>query len=83
MVRGVELLAAESLHMSIYVGHHDRQLRDDPEAFRLERWANSASRADDSYFPFGSGPRVCIARQVAPAVTFRPSHPVRARVTEH
>jgi cytochrome P450 len=106
---GVELPEGESLLMSTYAHHRDRRVWDDPEAFRPERWANGASRADDSYFPFGSGPRVCIGRQVAlteaqftlahvlqhydvevltetldlqPAVTLRPSHPVRARVTE-
>ncbi len=108
-LRGVDLPAEEALLMSTYAHHRDERVWDDPESFRPGRWADDASRAADSYFPFGSGPRVCIGRQVAlteaqftlahvlqqydvevltetldlqPAVTLRPSHPVRARVTE-
>ena len=62
---GTDLGTAELLVMSPYAHHRDRQVWDAPEQFRPERWGESASRGQDSYFPFGSGPRVCIGRQIA------------------
>lgn len=62
---GSNLDAGELLIMSPYAHHRDRWAWDAPEAFRPERWGDSASRGQDSYFPFGSGPRVCIGRQIA------------------
>jgi len=64
---GVRLDAGEQLLLSTYAHHRDSRIWDDPGAFRPDRWGEDgdASRADDHYFPFGSGPRVCIGRQVA------------------
>ena len=62
---GTDIDAEELLFMSPYAHHRDRWAWDAPEEFRPERWGDSASRGQDSYFPFGSGPRVCIGRQIA------------------
>jgi cytochrome P450 len=62
---GADLGEGELLMMSTYAHHRDQRVWDDPETFDPDRWANAASRARDAYFPFGSGPRVCIGRQVA------------------
>ncbi len=39
----------------------------EPEAFRPERWTDSATMAlpKYAYFPFGGGPRVCIGNSFA------------------
>ncbi|SDG30490.1 cytochrome P450 [Halorientalis regularis] len=62
---GVELPADEPLLLSTYAHHRDGRVWDAPETFDPDRWGETASRADDSYFPFGAGPRVCIGRQIA------------------
>jgi len=62
---GVALEAGEFLFMSPYAHHRDSRVWTDPGSFRPERWAGEVSRSVDSYFPFGSGPRVCIGKQVA------------------
>lgn len=64
-VRGVGLNEGELLFMSPYAHHRDSRVWSDPLQFRPERWAGEASRSNDSYFPFGSGPRVCIGKQIA------------------
>ncbi len=62
---GVALDTGEFLFMSPYAHHRDSRVWMDPESFRPERWAGEVSRSVDSYFPFGSGPRVCIGKQIA------------------
>jgi len=64
-VAGAKLDADELLMMPIYAHHRDSRVWDDPQTFRPERWDGEVSRANETYFPFGSGPRVCIGRQVA------------------
>jgi cytochrome P450 len=59
------LAAGDRLFLSPYAHGRDPRAWDDPDAFRPERWRGDASRADPSYFPFGSGPRACIGRQLA------------------
>jgi cytochrome P450 len=62
---GQRLEAGERLVMSPYAHHRDPRVWEDPTTFDPDRWAGEASRARDAYFPFGSGPRVCIGRQLA------------------
>jgi cytochrome P450 len=64
-VAGTRLDAGDLVLMPIYAHHRDGRHWEDPESFRPDRWADGASRAADAYYPFGSGPRVCIGRQVA------------------
>jgi cytochrome P450 len=64
-VGGVEVEAGEILLASTYAHHRDRRVWDAPETFDPDRWDGEASRSRDAYFPFGSGPRVCIGRQIA------------------
>lgn len=62
---GVAIEADEPLLLSTYAHHRDSNMWTDPETFDPDRWGDTASRADDWYFPFGAGPRVCIGRQIA------------------
>lgn len=64
-LRGTTIEAGESLVMSPYAHHRDERQWVDPTSFDPRRWEHTASRASDAYFPFGSGPRVCIGRQIA------------------
>ncbi|HKG22137.1 MAG TPA: cytochrome P450, partial [Blastocatellia bacterium] len=53
--------------LSQYVMHHNERYYEDPFRFDPERWTDAAraSRPKHSYFPFGSGPRLCIGEQFA------------------
>lgn len=62
---GTQLDAGEFVMLPIYAHHRDRRVWSDPLTFDPERWAGDASRGDSAYYPFGSGPRVCIGRQIA------------------
>ena len=62
---GADLEAEELLLLSPYAHGRDGRVWEDPGSFRPERWGETASRGQDAYFPFGSGPRVCIGRQIA------------------
>lgn len=64
-VGGVEFDAGEPLLLPTYAHHRDSRVWENPETFDPDRWGETATRGSDSYFPFGSGPRVCIGRQIA------------------
>lgn len=66
-LRGYTLDEGELLLASPYAHGRDTRAWDAPRAFRPERWGpdGAATRARDAYFPFGSGPRSCIGRQLA------------------
>lgn len=62
---GARFESGELLFMSPYAHHRDGRVWTDPLSFRPDRWAGEVSRGNESYFPFGSGPRVCIGKQIA------------------
>jgi cytochrome P450 len=64
---GVEIGAKSICVMSPYVIQRDARWFPDPERFDPERWTPEAreSRPKFSYFPFGSGARVCIGERFA------------------
>ena len=62
---GADFESDEALLMSPYAHHRDSRTWTDPLSFRPDRWAGDVSRGHDSYFPFGSGPRMCIGKQIA------------------
>lgn len=64
-IAGTDVDADDLVLMPIYAHHRDSRRWDEAESFRPDRWAGEASRAADIYYPFGSGPRTCIGRQVA------------------
>ena len=53
--------------LSQYVTHHDARWFPEPFRFDPERWTPEAQEARPkfSYYPFGSGPRVCIGESFA------------------
>jgi cytochrome P450 len=52
--------------MPQWVLHRDSRYWADPEAFRPERWlTGEAPKEDDSYLPFGAGPRRCLGQHLA------------------
>lgn len=64
-VAGTDVAAGDLMMMPTYARHRDSRVWQDPETFRPDRWEGDVSRGSDSYFPFGSGPRVCIGKQIA------------------
>jgi cytochrome P450 len=62
---GTRLDAGTVVLMPIYAHQRDSCRWADATSFRPDRWIDEASRGDAAYYPFGSGPRVCIGRQVA------------------
>ncbi len=47
------------LFMALHTTHH-HECWEDPDVFRPERFAPSATRPNNAYYPFGGGNRVCI-----------------------
>lgn len=66
-INGVKIHKGELIGLFIYGAHHDKELWDQPEAFRPERFTreNMKSIPPFAYFPFGGGPRLCIGQQFA------------------
>jgi cytochrome P450 len=65
----VRIPAGSLVWVSPWVTHRDARFWDGPDSFRPERFApeSSAGRPKFAYFPFGSGPRMCIGSQFAMA----------------
>jgi cytochrome P450 len=66
-VGGYHLPAGSSVFLPTYLIHRQPSLWPDPDAFDPTRFApdNSAGRPDYAYFPFGGGPRRCLAEDFA------------------
>lgn len=64
---GVSIPAGSMLFLMPITTHHDSRWYDDPETFRPERWTSDFEKAlpKGAYFPFGTGPRVCIGNGFA------------------
>ncbi len=58
------LPAGAMVLMSPYVLHRHRELWDDPEAFRPERFTREVVTSP-AYMPFGAGPRTCLGQHFA------------------
>nr|AVL92864.1 CYP450 [Locusta migratoria] len=65
--RGVKLRPGEIIWIPVHGIHHDAKYYPDPETFDPERFSpeNKHNIKPFTYFPFGSGPRVCIAQRFA------------------
>lgn len=59
--------AGSSIMLCIYAVHRDPNIWTDPEQFKPERFLPNAEREPPryAYFPFGGGPRICIASRFA------------------
>lgn len=57
--------AGATLILSPWVTQRDPRNVHDPLAFRPERWPGAPATPQAGYFPFGAGPRMCVARQTA------------------
>jgi cytochrome P450 len=58
-------LAGAILFPCTYVTHHRADLWPEPEVFRPERFLGGEKIANDRFFPFGGGRRVCIGMAFA------------------
>lgn len=57
--------AGATIVLSPWLTHRDPRNFPDPLAFRPERWASASATPQAGYFPFGAGPRMCVARATA------------------
>jgi len=66
-IGGYRIPAGAVVQLSPYVTHRRPELWESPERFDPDRFLpeRAAARPRFSYYPFGGGPRVCIARDLA------------------
>ncbi|HEY3566795.1 MAG TPA: cytochrome P450 [Thermoanaerobaculia bacterium] len=66
-IGGYPIPAGAQILISVYSTHRHPEIWEVPEAFRPERFepAAVAARPRHSYLPFGTGPRMCIGRNLA------------------
>ena len=66
-IEGVPVPRGTVVNLNIWLAHRDPEIWPDPERFDPERFdpARRRSRPKHAYFPFGSGPRVCIGNNFA------------------
>jgi cytochrome P450 len=62
---GREVRPSDTVILPIYALHRHRQLWDDPDAFRPDRFADPKAVPRFQYLPFGDGPRICIGASFA------------------
>ncbi len=64
---GVEVKAGSKIYFCQYTAHRNEKYFPDAECFRPERFDAEArsARPRFAYFPFGGGPRVCVAEALA------------------
>lgn len=59
-INGIKLAKGQLVFLSYYGLTHDESVYPEPDKFLPER-----ERPNDSFLPFGSGPRVCVAQRFA------------------
>jgi cytochrome P450 len=66
-IGGYRIPAGSTILLSPYLTHRHRDFWDNPEAFDPDRFLpeRSKERPRHAYFPFGGGPRLCIAGDMA------------------
>ena len=64
-IPGGRIEAGEIVVLAPCVTHVDERWFDDPQTFRPERWLGGFRPARNAYFPFGSGPRLCVGEPFA------------------
>ena len=67
MIDGVRVPKGAIINLNIWLAHRDPRIWTDPETFQPERFdpAGAENRPKLAYFPFGSGPRICIGSSFA------------------
>ena len=66
-IDGVRVPPGAILNMNIWLAHRDPGVWEDAESFQPERFerGQASERPKLAYFPFGTGPRVCIGNSFA------------------
>jgi cytochrome P450 len=62
---GTRINAGDTVMIPIYALGRHKQLWDDPDSFRPERFADRKAIDRYAYLPFGDGPRICIGASFA------------------
>ncbi len=61
---GYEISAGKGVCVSAFIAHRDPEVFEDPDCFRPSRWRDINPSAYE-YFPFSSGPRLCLGAAFA------------------
>jgi cytochrome P450 len=64
-IGGFDVPRGATVHVALYVTHHDARWFPEPEAFRPARCDDESAWPKGAYLAFGAGPRACIGRGFA------------------
>ena len=64
-IGGHALEAGQWVFLSPWILHRDRDVWEEPDAFRPERWQDLGRDARRAWMPFGVGPRTCLGMRLA------------------
>lgn len=62
---GHTIKAGDTVMLPVYATHRHRDLWEDPDAFRPDRFSDPKAIDRYAYLPFGDGPRICIGASFA------------------